>query len=123
MAADTAERNARIEREEKIAAERERPLTESEIAAKAKEEYINSAVKNGVSRDNAEQIWKAEEHSKKVNAELESLIAEDIHIDNSETAKQKMSFDELNNTTKKLTMPPKSNEIKTPEKQMSGFKK
>ncbi|MBP1563061.1 MAG: hypothetical protein J6C38_05035 [Oscillospiraceae bacterium] len=123
MAADTAERNARIEREEKIAAERERPLTESEIAAKAKEEYINSAVKNGVSRDNAEQIWKAEEHSKKVNAELESLIADDIHIDNSETTKQKMSFDELNNTTKKLTMPPKSNEIKTPEKQMSGFKK
>ena len=114
-----AEEAIKKEQEEKLAAERNRPLTEAEKAAQEKENYITGAMKDGISRENAELLWKTEQHDKKVAQEIDGVMKEADKIQ-TET-KTRMTRDELMGTTnQKMTMPPK--ETQAPTKQMGMSK-
>lgn len=89
--------------------------TEVDKAAQEKENYINAAMKDGVSRQNAELLWKTEQHDKKLAQEIDGVMkeAEELHIE----TKTRITADELMGiTNQKKTMPPK--EKQAPTKQM-----
>ena len=117
-AAIAAEKAAQAEREAKRAAE-SRPLTEAEKAAQEKENYITGAMKDGISRENAELLWKTEQHDKKVAQEIDGVMKEAENLQ-TET-RTKITRDEfMGNTNQKKTMPPK--ETQAPTKQMDMSK-
>lgn len=117
-----AEEAMKKEQEEKLAAERNRPLTEAEKAAQEKENYITGAMKDGISRENAELLWKTEQHDKKVAQEIDGVMKEADELQNTKTTetKTRMTRDEFMGTTnQKKTMPPKETQAHTKQMGMS----
>ena len=69
-------------------------------------------MKDGVSRQNAELLWKTEQHDKKVAQEIDGVMkeAEELQIE----TKTRMTRDEFMGTTnQKKTMPPKEKQAPT----------
>ncbi len=107
------------EQEEKLAAERNRPLTEAEKAAQEKENYITGAMKDGISRENAELLWKTEQHDKKVAQEIDGVMKEAEGLQ-TET-KTRITLDDLTGIKPKMNMST-GKETQAPTKQIGMSK-
>ena len=114
-----AEEAMKKEQEEKLAAERNRPLTEAEKAAQEKENYITGAMKDGISRENAELLWKTEQHDKKVAQEIDGVMKEAEGLQ-TET-KTRITLDDLTGIKPKMNMST-GKETQAPTKQMGMSK-
>lgn len=116
---------AGAEKTETLSEKNAEPISKTEaeksvdMAEQEKEQFIKNAMKDRVSREQAEQLWKSSEHDKKFAKELDELIREadeNMKFNQSES-RQKVTLNELTgNTNQKVSMP--SKEIHTPSKQM-----
>lgn len=116
-----AEEAMKKEQEEKLAAEKNRPLTEAEKAAKERNDYIVNAMKNGASLEQAEKLWKEEEHSQKLDKALDEIMKETDELQKTTTkteTKTRITRDELMGNPKPKMNMPTSKEKQSPTKQM-----